>query len=636
MAAPVRSIAIFLAMTMIAVIMPAAAWEMDREQAQNRALPDITVQGNVSVYPSILTGAGTTRVHIWVTVLNVGNNITGAFDTSLNVTGQTSGSKQTQAITIANIDPGNGTLLDFAFDLVTENYTYAVEADSTGQVHESDEANNTVTGTIQANMAPVAVIAGPETIMTEVDKDVLLDGTPSYDADGIVGSYYWELGDGNVSYSAIVTYSYKRGGNYNVTLTVADDHGSRGTTHVHVKVDSPPRIFDWNPKGDASVNEGETLRFWVQAVDPEGKDISITWRYSGAVVASGPRYDAWFDYSSAGARTIEVEVTDGTLSSERIWVVTVLDSVPLIVSQWPNSKTVVYEGDDVHIGFEPSAAAKDADMDWFLDGQWFSTGSPNVTLHTVPGSAGDHAVRVDVWDSYEFDTATWSLEVKPFEARPSIRWYDPAQDAVIVNIGEPAWFSIGADEGTVTWYEDGAVVTSGAQGATLELVHQEHGSHKVSAVVATGGKSVERLWSLTINGRPKAVISSGSKEIEVGGQVILSAYDSTDDVGIVGYEWTLGERGDGKGIDVVKGGLEVGGKVLGSPEISLRFTEPGAHRITLTVTDDQGEVGTADITVVVKPEKEKVATPGFDMSLVAAAIAVAAAALVLVTRRRAG
>ena len=624
MSVPFRIIALLLAMMVMPLTVSTGSGDADQAHTQGRALPDITIQNNVSVYPPVITGSGTTRVHIWTTILNVGDNVTGAFDVTVNVTGLTTGSVQTQSSGVLNIDPGNGTLQDFIFDLVTENYTFVVEADSTGRVHESDEMNNTVTGSIQANIAPVAVIAGPEMVATEVDKGILLDGTQSYDVDGTVGSYYWEMGDGNVSFSAIVIHTYKRGGMYNVTLTVSDEHGTRGTTHAHIKVDSPPRIFDWNPKGDASVNEGETLRFWVQAVDPEGKDISITWRHSGAVVANGPQYDAWFDYTSAGARTIEVEVSDGPLRSGRTWVVTVLDSVPLIVSQWPTSKTVVYEGDDVSVGFEPSAAAMDADMDWFLDGQWFSSGVPNATLHTVPGSEGEHTVRVEVWDKYMFDSATWSFDVRPMEAKPSIRWYDPREDAVTVNVGEPAWFSVGAEGGTPTWYEDGVIATSGP---TLEITHPDHGVHKVSVVVTGGGTSVERVWALTVNGRPKAAIASGSNDIGVGGQVILSAHDSTDDAGIVGYEWTLGEGGSGKGIEVVKGGTEAGGKVMGSPEVTLRFTEPGAYRITLSVTDGQGETDMAEVTVVVRPEKEKASTPGFGASMAVAAMAVAALVL---------
>ncbi len=88
------------------------------------------------------------------------------------------------------------------------------------------------------NQKPIA-IAGP-------DKEVLIDqliqfsGAESYDPDGEIVSYSWDLGDGTIKEGMEITYSYHDPGTYLVTLTVVDDKGESAQDSLEVKVNSPP------------------------------------------------------------------------------------------------------------------------------------------------------------------------------------------------------------------------------------------------------------------------------------------------------------------------------------------------------------------------------------------------------------
>jgi PKD repeat protein len=58
-----------------------------------------------------------------------------------------------------------------------------------------------------------------------VGENVTFDASASYDPDGTIVSYEWGFGDGSTDTGMVVTHTYEVGGNYVVTLTVADDDG---------------------------------------------------------------------------------------------------------------------------------------------------------------------------------------------------------------------------------------------------------------------------------------------------------------------------------------------------------------------------------------------------------------------------
>jgi len=92
------------------------------------------------------------------------------------------------------------------------------------------------TVTVSSSMPPIAdFIYSPAFPVQGVS--VFFDGSRSNDPDGFVVSWFWDFGDGSVSFGTFVSHTYFSPGNYTVLLTVTDDQGATGskTTTVHVR-----------------------------------------------------------------------------------------------------------------------------------------------------------------------------------------------------------------------------------------------------------------------------------------------------------------------------------------------------------------------------------------------------------------
>lgn len=100
-------------------------------------------------------------------------------------------------------------------------------------------ARSTATHTIEvgsapANRAPIAD-AGPDRRVS-VGVAFELDGSSSFDPDGQIAGFDWDLGDGRRANTARVTHTYNVLGEFLVTLTVTDDGGLTGTDTATITV----------------------------------------------------------------------------------------------------------------------------------------------------------------------------------------------------------------------------------------------------------------------------------------------------------------------------------------------------------------------------------------------------------------
>lgn len=111
---------------------------------------------------------------------------------------------------------------------------------------------------------------------------------------------------------------------------------------------------------------------------------------------------------------------------------------------------------------------------------------------------------------------------------------------------------------------------------------------------ARGGISAPRTLNVRVNERPTAVVSATPNPAVVNQTVQLSGAASTDDRGIVKYEWDL----DGNGTYETGTGA--------NPRTTTMFTALGQARIGLQVTDTDGAVdrSTATITVNAAPVRD--------------------------------
>ena len=122
------------------------------------------------------------------------------------------------------------------------------------------------------NQPPVAVFtySPPH---PEVGEIVTFNASTSYDPDGDIESYEWNLGDGTNASGMIVNHSYSSAGNYTVTLTVTDDDGLRASTSKQISVSEAglPRNGDIN--GDGKVNLKDAIYLAKHVVGLPGYEV---------------------------------------------------------------------------------------------------------------------------------------------------------------------------------------------------------------------------------------------------------------------------------------------------------------------------------------------------------------------------
>ncbi|MEM3459007.1 MAG: PKD domain-containing protein [Candidatus Bathyarchaeia archaeon] len=135
-----------------------------------------------------------------------------------------------------SFDP-DGTIVSYYWDFddetnavgATVNHSYA----HTGiysvklNVIDNDGASNITTQFVTVlNRLPLASIT---IIPAQPKKDevVVFDASGCYDQDGVIVSYVWNFGDGNVTETSnpMITHVYTSSGTFNVTLTLIDNNG---------------------------------------------------------------------------------------------------------------------------------------------------------------------------------------------------------------------------------------------------------------------------------------------------------------------------------------------------------------------------------------------------------------------------
>lgn len=128
-------------------------------------------------------------------------------------------------------------------------YTIKLTVKDPAGLTGSDAATCTITEpdaptpTPPANKAPVAEPGGPYS--GKVGQKVDFSAANSYDVDGSIAGYKWELGDTAILYGGTITHTYTATGTYTVKLTVTDDKGltdAKTTTCIVSTVVTVPGI----------------------------------------------------------------------------------------------------------------------------------------------------------------------------------------------------------------------------------------------------------------------------------------------------------------------------------------------------------------------------------------------------------
>jgi hypothetical protein len=253
------------------------------------------------------------------------------------------------------------------------------------------------------NILPVAN-AGPDQTITAPSSTVNLDGSGSYDPDGILSAYTWVL----ISGPGAVTINNSNTSNPSVTgltpgvflfqLTVTDNSGAGKTDQVYITVNPEPTLPNQAPVANAGNNQTITTPVnnitlnGSSSFDPDGTIIYYGWNQ-----VSGPSATAFSNGETTtptvsgliiGTYTFQLMVTDNNGSTSYDQVTVTVQPMVNKVNQMP----VALAGSDTVIYLPANAYLLNASGSYDPDGnimayQWQEISGPNTVILSVMNSS---------------------------------------------------------------------------------------------------------------------------------------------------------------------------------------------------------------------------------------------------------
>ncbi|MFV0513561.1 MAG: PKD domain-containing protein [Jhaorihella sp.] len=437
---------------------------------------------------------------------------------------------------------------------------------------------------VSVNFAPVAEAGTDRSAV--VGQPVVFDGAASYDIDGAIGAWHWDMGDGTVLEGETVTHAYAGSGDHVVTLRVTDDSGvanASASDQLRVVVNAPPRPLFTIPPRPVSVSELAVLDA-SGSTDADGRILSWLWDFGDGVSGEGQTVN--YAWTRPGTYDVTLRVTDdsGTASAVQSTSMQVrVDAAPKAdagADQFVTASEVAFDGS----GSTDSDGAIAA-WEWdFGDG---ATGSGKTARHAYR-RAGSYEVALVVRDdsgaplNTDRDTMRVTINASP------IADAGPPQ---IVAPGEEFILSGGASvdpDGEIAEYvwtfPDGATAT----GQRVAHRLNEPGRHRIGLTVRDdfpGGAAADEAEVLiAVNAGPVAV-AGADRLIAPGDTVVFDAGQSFDPDGrLVAFRWEFDDLG----------------APLDAERVERAYVTPGVWSAQLVVTDDSGVLnGTAvdDVTI---------------------------------------
>jgi len=257
----------------------------------------------------------------------------------------------------------------------------------------------------------------------ELPATIRLDGTDSFDPDGRVTEYEWELSDGRRFSQASPEVDFREGdaGSYTATLTVRDDDGASASDTVQFELTEP-------------VNQPPTARFTMSqqsgvppftvtldgspSTDPDGRITEYLWTFTGKTAEKGQTVTKSFTKSDIGQVGVGLSIRDneGELGYKQksIAVKDPQNEPPNAVIQADAKRgreplTVTFDASNSTPGNDPYDPS--LSFEWFVNQNRVSNSG---STFTETFDAGTQSVKVKVTDSQgATDSAATTVDVKP-------------------------------------------------------------------------------------------------------------------------------------------------------------------------------------------------------------------------------
>jgi PKD repeat protein len=454
----------------------------------------------------------------------------------------------------------------------------------------------------------VTADAGFSQVVNQSDT-VAFDGSaswgnhPTFDLEG---TYTWTFMYGGEEVEltgATTSFTFEEPGEYTVTLTVEDPAGIADTDTVSIVVrDTQDPVADAGE--DVQVDQGQPVTFDASGtIDnhpdfPEG--FEFEWFFIDQAVVRLNGVTAEHTFNSPGEYTVRLTVTDPAGNSDDdTMTVTVLDVEPPVA----DAGTDIMVDDKQLVNFDGSNSTDNFEIVKML---WqFYLGDDLVNLtgrtpkYTFP-APGVYNVTLTVYDADgQFDTDEMTVTVlditAPIASAGEVREFN---EDVEVTLDA----SLSFDDVAIVSYHwqviyDGSMVYEGDKRKD-RFNFTEPGLYEITLTVAdaAGQTGVDTVTYNVLDVTSPTAVAGGDIEIDEDSPHTFSGSASTDNVGIVDWEWVI--RTEGK--PPVRRTVET---------FEYVFSEPGVYTVQLTCTDLAGKFDLDEIEVSVLDVTAPVAVP---------------------------
>lgn len=494
------------------------------------------------------------------------------------------------------VDAGDGTyfiisILDNGSGV--SNYL-TVEPDGNVIVDVEDGSDNFRWRFLPTGFPPEAIATADITGGNE-PLTVQFTGSASNDDKNDIVDYFWDFGNGDTSMEQNPTYTFAEGGSFEVLLTVTDGDGYTDQSDmITINVNGgPTAVASSNITGGNSPLE-------VSFIGDQSFDdvtiISYDWNFgdSGNSTVENPVHT----FNAPGTYNVTLTVTDdgGLQDTTTLEIVVNENEAPVAVA----SANIMEGNAPLDVTFTGDQSTDDiaiATYSWnFGDGT--TSNLPNPT-HTF-SEADVYNVTLTVTDDAGLeDTESITITVNDPNGGPIA-----VANSDISEGSAPLEVNFSGDQSTD---DQGIVLYSWdfGDGSTSEEINPSHvfdieGQYQVILTVAdaNGQEDTDSILITvnTTNLAPQAVATSDISTGDAPLQVAFAGEQSTDDMGIVSYNWDFGDG-------------------TSSTEVNPNhtYTNEGNYIAMLLVTDAEGLSDSASITITVNGPGTPVAVIGSDL-----------------------
>jgi len=456
------------------------------------------------------------------------------------------------------------------------------------------------------NKKPVVRIG--TNLVAQTYEVIQFDGSASYDPDGYIMNYTWDMGDGTKHYNSTFQYFYTNNNIYTVRLTIIDDEGAWNSSTLKVTVlNQAPVAFH------SSIALTTYQNFWFntsECTDKDGYIKSVVWVFHDpGGQQSTNNTNVTHMWKENGTYLVSMTITDDDGATDSyIFNVSIMNSNPYALFSY-NPTAGISVGDD--ITFDASAS-KDVDgsiVNWVWNWGDGSQGS-GETAHYAFKYPGLFKVTLTVIDNSGGSNNTFRvIIVSARNLAPIPVFQISAPDGFMTNrtIQVDSTGSYDPDGYITKWlwnFGDGMPGSGKAVGHkytqpgtfTITLTIEDNGTKQNSTsqpVTLSVAPNLAPIASINTNGKTQVVANEN---------MIFDGRASKDDDGsIVNYTWDFGD-----------------GTYKYSAYVTKAFpdTAVGTVTVKLTVRDNLGLTNTASvaITVLAPPKKNVPPTAQFTMT----------------------